>query len=109
MPSAASARSTSRRWSGRFGIDHSRLGQHLVADETVQAAPGAQVDRAAEQFGQLVAEVGDLPAEPGTGREYVEQVEVAVRAFLAARYRAEHGQFNVALRHVLPMCGFPIW
>ena len=51
----------------------------------MQTAPGAEVDCAAEQFGQLVAEVGDLPAEPGTGREYVEQVEVAVRAFLAAR------------------------
>lgn len=68
------------------------LPELALPDQRVQRSPGHEVHRAAEQLGQVVGEVVDLPAEPGSGPRLVQQIDVAPGHLLAPRHRAEDVQ-----------------
>jgi hypothetical protein len=60
----------------------------------VQRAQGYQVNPVAEQAGQFVGELLDFPAQPPTGPQRVEDVDVAVWLRVTAGARAEHLQLG---------------
>ena len=74
---AASIISSSRRSSRR--IQRPCLGQDRVLQSPVERGGRDQVDGAAEDGGELVGELLDLPAEPAARLQLVEHVDVAVR------------------------------
>jgi hypothetical protein len=60
----------------------------------VERAGGDEVDGPAEQVGELVGELLDVPTQPSAGSKGVEDVEVAVGARGPAGLRAEQVEFG---------------
>jgi hypothetical protein len=75
--SAVSIISVSRRMSRC--IHGPGFGQDGRSQQGMQCAHGYQADPVAEEVGQFVGELLDLPAQPPTGPQRVEDAEIAVR------------------------------
>src|SRR5450759_776440 len=73
------------------------LRQYRCAQTLVQRRPRHQVDRPSEQLRQLVRQVLDLPAEPPTGLELIEDVHVTRRFGRPTCHRTEYHQSGHAI------------
>src|SRR5918999_3182052 len=100
IAAAASRISRSSRSSRR--IERLRLGKDLLAEVRVDRLARNEVDRTAEERGELVLEVEEPEPQAGVRLQDIEQVDVAVELVITTSNRAEHlqGRNSVTLAHL---------